>query len=321
MLALPPKLDDDDASSLVELSHRQFGVATRADLADLGISKHFLSAQLDARRWRELGPTVVALHNGPLSLQQQWSAAVLSAEGPACLAARTAAQAGGLHGWEVEPVHILVQRGAKVNEVPEIPIKVHESRRFSAENIHPARMPPQVRIERALVDAAAWSASTRTACGLLAAGVQQRKTTASRLAEELELAGRVRHSRLMRAVLDDIEGGAHAMSELDFLKFCRRHNLPRPRLQLRFDARGRRRYLDATFTRADGRLVGVEIDGAIHLVVRTYWDDMSRQNDFVIHDRLMLRFPSAYVHADDPVMLQQLREVLHLPTCQNVGRL
>jgi hypothetical protein len=144
-------------------------------------------------------------------------------------------------------------------------------------------------------------------------------TTAPRLREELEGAGRVRHRRLLLSVLADIEGGAHAVSELDFLRFCRRHGFPRPQLQVRCDTRGRRRYLDATFRRPDGRLVGIEVDGAIHLVVRTYWNDMERLNDLVIRKRPMLRFPSAYVYADDPVMVAQLRELLQIPDLSQRG--
>jgi hypothetical protein len=192
-------------------------------------------------------------------------------------------------------------------------MKVHESRRFSAQDIHPSRTPPQVGIERALVDTAVWSPPPRTACGVLAAGVQQRLTTAPRLREMLESAGNVRHRKLLLAVLADIEGGAQAVSELDFLRFCRRHGLPRPQLQTRLDTAGRRRYLDATFRRQDGRMIGVEIDGAAHLIVATYWRDMRRLNDLVIDGRRILRFPSAAIHADDPDAVLQLRTALHLP--------
>jgi hypothetical protein len=158
-----------------------------------------------------------------------------------------------------------------------------------------------------------WSRSPRTACGALAAGVQQRLTTAERLRSALEPAGRVQHRKLLLAVLADIEGGAQAVSELDFLRFCRRHGLPRPQLQVRVDTGGRRRYLDATFVRKDGRLVGVEIDGAAHLVVATYWQDMRRLNDLVIDGRRILRFASAAIHADDADAVHQLRTALHLP--------
>ena len=313
---LPP----DSASALAEIAQQQHDVATRGQLADAGLTDGQVDAQLDAQRWRALGPTVIALHNGPLDVAQRWSAAVLACEAPSALAARTAAQAAGLSGWETEAIHIVVPRGAKVNTlVPEVPLRVHESRRFSPGDLHPTRTPPQVTIERALVDAAVWSRRPRTACGILAAGVQQRLTTAPRLREELENAGRVRDRKLLLAVLGDIEGGAQAVSEMDFLRFCRRHGFPRPALQVRADTNGKRRYLDATFTRPDGRLIGVEIDGAAHLVVATYWHDMQRLNDLVIGGRRVLRFPSAAVHADDPAAVTQLRSALRLDLSERQG--
>jgi hypothetical protein len=169
-----------------------------------------------------------------------------------------------------------------------------------------------VRVERALIDAAVWSARPRTACGVLAAGVQQRLTTPDKLLAELAKAGAVRHRRLLAAALADIEGGAQAVSEIDFLRFCRRNGLPRPELQVRVDAGGRRRYLDATFRGRSGQPVRVEIDGALHLVVQTYWDDMARGNDLVIQREQVLRLPSYVIYADDPVALNQLRRALGL---------
>jgi len=298
--------------AVATLSSRQYGVASREQLRAARMSRFALEAQLAAQRWQVVSATVVVMHNGPLSRTQRWMAAVLTAEGPAALAARTAAQAHGLVGWEVEPIHIVVRRGAKVNAIDGFPLKVHESRRFTTADVMEGRFPPRVSVERALVDAAAWSASPRTACGLLAAGVQQRLTTAPRLRSVLELAGQVRHRRLLLAVLGDIEGGAQAVSELDFLRFCRRHGFPRPVLQARVDAAGRRRYLDAEFKRPDGRPLGVEIDGAVHLVTSTYWSDMRRLNDLVIGGRRVLRFPSSAIYSDDPQAVEQLRQALGL---------
>jgi hypothetical protein len=299
------------SSALVALAARQFDVATRVQLLEAGLTRAEVDAQLDGRRWRAISSTVIVLHNGPLIQAQQWMAAVLTAEAPTGLAGRTAAQAAGLVGWGVAPVHIVVRRGAKVNPIDEFSIKVHESRRFTAADLI-ERTPRRVSTERALVDGAVWSTHPRTACGLIAAGVQQRLTTASRLRETLAVAGQVRHRRLLYAVLGDIEGGAQAVSELDFLRFCRRHGFPRPTLQVRVDGRGRRRYLDAEFQRHDGRRIGVEIDGAIHLVAATYWSDMSRLNDLVIGGRRILRFPSSVIYADDPQAVEQLGAALDL---------
>jgi hypothetical protein len=190
-------------------------------------------------------------------------------------------------------------------------MKVHESRRFSARDIHVGRDLPQVRVERALVDAAVWSRTARSACGVLAAGVQQRLTTPARLMAELEAAGAVRYRRVLVPALMDIEGGPEAVSENDFIRFCSRHGLPRPvHQQVRVDSAGRRRYLDATLCRSDGGLVHVEIDGALHLVVSTYWAETAKGNELVIGRERLLRFPSYAIYASEASAADQIRRAL-----------
>jgi hypothetical protein len=310
---LPRRVDSGLYAALADLGAEQAGITRRDQLSALGLSRNVVESMLVAGRWREHGSIVIAFHNGLLTRGQQLWAAVLNAPWPAALAARTAATEQGLAGWDAECVEIVVERGAVVPTGLGIDVKVHESRRFTAADLHPTRRLPQVRIERALVDAAVWSRSPRTACGVMAAGVQQRTTTAERIREELERAGKVRHRKLLARALIDIEGGAQAMSELDFLRFCRRNGLPRPVLQaVRLDPNGRRRYLDATFERRDGSLLRVEVDGALHLVVRTYWDDMYRGNELVIDNDAALRFASYVIHANDETALNQLRRALGL---------
>jgi hypothetical protein len=124
---------------------------------------------------------------------------------------------------------------------------------------------------------------------------------------ELENAGKV-----LTKALVDIAGGAHAMSEIDFIRFCKRNRLPKPVHQVvRKDANGRRRYLDAVLVGPAGE-VRVEIDGALHLVVQTYWSDMYRGNERTIARQGQLRFPSYVIYANDPQAIGQLRRALGL---------
>jgi very-short-patch-repair endonuclease len=309
----PPRVDSGLRAALQDLSDKQQAIARRSQLFEAGLTRSALESMLTMGRWSARGDLVVVMHNGPLISQQELWLAVLNAGPVAALAARTAATDQGLVGWDAECIEVLVPRGTVVNRRIGIDQKIHESRRFSADDVHRGRGLPQVRIERALIDAATWSRNPRTACGVVAAGVQQRLTTAGRLFDELADAGQVRHRRLLAAALVDIEGGAHAVSEMDFLRFCRRNGLPKPEQQkVRREASGRRRYLDATFRRSDGRLVRVEVDGALHLVVQTYWNDMSRGNELVIDRELVLRFPSYVVYANDAAAVSQLRRALKL---------
>ena len=103
------------------------------------------------------------------------------------------------------------------------------------------------------------------------------------------------------------------MSEIDFVRLCRTHGLPAPHQQtVRHDVAGRRRYLDATWRRGDGRLVVVEVDGALHLVATRWWDDQLRQNELTLADAIVLRFPSVIVRTEPTAVATQLRRALQL---------
>lgn len=314
MPILPPRLHPDLQHALTDLGRGQCDVVRREQLLALGISAGTVDRMVGGRRWQtDAGGLVVVMHNGPPTPIQQESVAVLAGGRVCALAARTAAARAGLTGWEADLIEVVVPRGTTYPELTLAAVKVHESRRFTADDIHPSAWPPRVRIERALVDAAVWSRRARTACGVLAAGVQQRLAVAERLLDELDTAGRVRHRQVLRAALVDIGGGAHAVSEIDFVRFCARNGLPKPVHQrVRRDADGRRRYLDATLIGRGGKVVRVEIDGALHLVVQTYWDDMARGNELSIDRETALRFPSFVIHADDEQALAQLRRALDL---------
>ena len=79
---------------------------------------------------------------------------------------------------------------------------------------------------------------------------------------------------------------------------------------MRYDSRGRRRYLDATWRRSDGRLVVVEVDGAVHLAPGSWWDDQLRQNEITLSDALVLRFPSVVLRADEGLVMAQVRRAI-----------
>jgi hypothetical protein len=205
---------------------------------------------------------------------------------------------------------VAVRLGARVLRVPGVTSVVHESRRFTVDDIRYGGAPPSTSLERSTIDAAAWSAHAITASRIVVAPVQQRLMLPGILIAELQRVGLVRHRRLLWNLLCDLHGGAQALSEVEFIRWCRRHNFPRPRLQIRVDADGYRRYLDAVFRTADGEVVYVEIDGGIHLTLATRWADTAKDNDAALAGQVTLRFPSVAIHTDDPRAVEQLRRAL-----------
>jgi hypothetical protein len=302
----------------LDIVMNQHHVLTRAQLLRLGHTPAHLAAQVAAERWRALTSRVYVLHNGPLTQRQQWWAATL-AVGP--LAGRTALEAWGVKGWTSDRVEVIVPRGAR----PELPhgvaLKVHESRRFDPAHVA-VRNPTRTLLERSAVDAASWTSDRRAACGLLAAVVQQRRTTAPKLLAALRQAGSVRHVALLRSVLVDIEGGAQALSEVDLRSVCEIAGLELAERQVvRSGPGGRRRYVDARVrSRETNRSALVEVDGALHLLVSSYWDDMHRANELLIGGDPVLRFPSIALRLEPARVADQLRRACGLAPLSAVRR-
>ena len=146
---------------------------------------------------------------------------------------------------------------------------------------------------------------------MLAAVVQQRLTTAERLLALLETSGPIPYRREMRLALADIAGGAEALSEIDFHRLCRRYKLGTVLGQrIRRDGTGRKRYLDGEIVSPRGGRVFFEVDGAHHLEVESYGQDMSRGNELVIAGQAQLRFASIAYRLEPDKVADQLRRAL-----------
>jgi hypothetical protein len=230
----------------------QHGVATRQQLCAAGLTPAEVDAQVEGGRWRRLNDSVICTHNGPLTVDQARWAVVLSAQSPRALCGLTGLELWCVPGLATSQIHILVRRGGRVMTVPGVDLVVHESRRFSSDDVVDCAGLPTTTLDRCTVDAAVWTPDGRTATRIVVAPVQQRRTNATRLYEELLGAGKVRHRRRLTLFLADLAGGADALSEVEFLRWCRRQAFPKPRMNVRLDSAGQRRYLDAEFVRPDG---------------------------------------------------------------------
>lgn len=290
---------------LAELAEHQCDVVRRDQLRQAGMTPDQLRARLGSGRWQALGAVVIVMHNGPLNRRQQWWAGVLAAGKGAVLGGLTALEAAGLRHWTDSSVHVTVLRGSGIAQLPGVPLAVHETRIPL-----PARhyAPPRADVPRAAIDAASWCRGARACCGLLAAVVQQRLTTASRLSAALKEAGPVRHRRAMRLAIADIGGGAQALSEIDFAALCRKHGLGRVVGQrVRYDGKGHKRYLDGDIEGPDGKLLPYEIDGGLHMEAERFWNDLERQNELLILGSFPLRFAAFAVRFQPDKVADQVR--------------
>jgi very-short-patch-repair endonuclease len=301
--------------ALAELLSSQDGVLS-ADAAMKYLTRDALRWRVSSGRWQQPCRGVVVAQSGPLTELQALWVAVLWAGPGAALAGLTAARLDGLSGFAdrgqpsaEQPVHLLVPAISPVRRArPGLPLVVHYSRLLGPDDLHPLREPRRTRLARSLVDAAAWAGSDRRAQAVLAAGVQQRLVRPGDLRAVVTGNQRLPRRAMIKATLDDIAGGAQALSELDLARLVRRHRLPGPDRQApRRDAAGRRRWLDAVWEPA--RLI-VEVDGIHHLDADQYWADMDRGNDFILDGYRILRFPAFVVRYQADYVAGKIRDAL-----------
>ena len=310
------------SSRLARLLSHQDNVATIAQLVAAGVSAHGVKAHVDARRWTRYGDRCVVTHNStPTRAQWRW-VAVLDNRGPARSPASALEVGGSPSSARAGLIHVVVQRGARYHRFPGV--KVHESRRFSPADVVVARGFPAsgrpVGHRRGR-----WQPFPRYACGVLAAVVQQRICSARDLDAALQTVGRVRHKQAMRLAVDDISGGAEALSEIDVAD-----DVPplRPATATAAAASGGTgRAAGGTSTASgsceDGRVVVLEVDGSHHVEVEHWEADMKRERGIVISRRTVLRCTANEARHEQAALagdLARRRRPLP-PSCQAVARL
>lgn len=286
------------------------------------VSPGELRWRIESGRWQQPCRGVIVAHSGPLSEMAKLRIAALWGGPGSALAGLTAARLHGLRGFDRElgAIHLLRPgaRNARADR-PDLEIVVHYSRFLSEYDVEPQPGPRRTRAARSLVDAAAWLPTDRGALAVLAAGVQQGLARPEDLLREVERKRRFPKGNLVKAAIADICGGSQALSELDFLEnVVRGCDLPVPDRQVpRRDSNGRRRWLDAVYEKA--RLV-VEIDGAGHMDVGQYRDDMNRDRELALAGYTVLRFPAFMVRHRPQQVAAQIRKVLDAATTPQGSR-
>ena len=202
-----------------ELAEHQDGVASRSQLAALGISRHEVRSEVDGGRWRRHGRQTISVHTGPLTtLARCWAAIFETGTAIAAIDGVTSLQHAGLTGYVDDSLHVSAVHNHNTERLPGV--RIHKViRRVAGELIETGL--PRTRPEVAAIRAAHWATSDRQAALILLMTVQQRLTTPMRLAAAQRLVrGRTRRA-FIRAVVRDIAFGVQSLGELDFARLCR----------------------------------------------------------------------------------------------------
>lgn len=262
--------------------------------------------KLKAKLWKRYGQVVVC-HNGPLTAEQALWVALLRSPRGVVLSGLSAAIGRGLR-WDAPPrPQLLVPAGGPLPHLQGI--DVARTRLLDADDVHPTAQPPQLRLPRALIDRASRLDRPDDVRAVLCAGVQQRLVRAGDLRAVVLRLGPVRHRGLLLRTLDDVEGGAHSVREMQFLRVLRRAGLPLPNLQVVRCRPGGRHYLDAGW---DQFALHVEVDGLGHLLVGTWSSDLDRTNELELSGQkeCRLRIPGFWLDERSEHAVDQVRRGL-----------
>jgi hypothetical protein len=267
------------------------------------VPRWLVRLELRVGRWQRTGRHTVAVHNGPLDVPARRWVAVLECGPRAALAGVTALQAEGITALKDVLIHVIVPKGARRVRLPGV--KVHESRRWRAEDIARDGI-PRMRGAVAAVHAALWASTDRQATLFLTLAVQQDKATPVELHDAVATVRRHPRRRLLLLLVQDLADGVRSLGELDVGRSMRGRGLPEPRRQaIRVRPSGVQ-YLDADFPDHD---VTLEIDGSQHDEAQARLADLLRDIAVVVDGGTVVRIPLIAWRLDEEAVLDAL-EVL-----------
>lgn len=283
------------------LADQQAGLLARRQLTELGFDHLRVRNQLTARRWAARSDLVVSTTTGELTREQTMWLGTLHAGPGSLVGGLTAAEVHGLRNWHRDDVTILTDDDLFPEPVEGI--RFVRTRRGLADMRWKRIGLAVCRLEPALLLWAGYTESVRAAQGVLAAAVQQQLTTPDQLMLWIGRMRPLRRARLFRSALLDIAGGSQSLAEIDVVRMCRRLGLRRPdRQQQRRDSSGRLRWTDCEWRLPSGHIVVLEVDGAFHMEVEQWEDDLARQRRISGPGRTVVRCTAREVR-DDPDQL------------------
>jgi hypothetical protein len=270
---------------LQDLVVRQNGVLAARQLTQAGITKNAINSKVRTGRWQRMYRGVYATFSGePTRLARLW-AAVLYAGPGAMLSYHTAAEVARLADRPSELIHVTVPDTRRIAKTPGV--VVHYSAR-ARETVHPARLPPQTRIEETVLDLANAARTLDDACGWVIRSLQRGLTTQAGLAHYLELRPKMRWRSELAELLTLDAAGLHSVLELRYHRNVERpHGLPTGKRQARFRRGDHNEYRDVLY---EAYLTAVELDGELAHIGEARWRDSRRDSAAAADGIFTLRY-------------------------------
>lgn len=282
----------------IQLAQSQAGVLARRQLRSVGWTDKAIQGQVDAGRWQRVLRGIYAVQTGELLPEAMWWGFHLIAGDESALAASTALQAAGLQltrrqRFKLDAPTLCVPHGIG-RRLAHSEITVHRVRTMPPIR-STSRLPPFVRPEYALLQAAADIASKADVVDLFGNVIQQRIASAHAIAKALELTARQRHRTLLRQLVSQVHDGNESVLEAEGTNhILRAHGLPIGRGQVEARANGNKVIRDRLL---EPFRVIVEFDGRLgHEDSEGRFRDMSRDNAAQLDGYATLRFGWRDVH-------------------------
>ncbi len=201
------------------------------------------------------------------------------------LSHQTAAELTGLADAPSELIHISVPAERRVCREPGVVI--HLSAR-AREALHPARLPPQSRIEETVLDLADRAASLDDAVGWVTRALGRRLTTSDWLRAAQARRPRMRwRSELAELLSPDLAGLMSVLERRYQRDVERRHGLPSGARQVRVRRGDRTEYRDVLY---EEYATCVELDGHLAHPGEERWRDIRRDNAMAADGGVTLRY-------------------------------
>lgn len=281
-----------DESKLLGLMADQEGLVSRRQVREAELGDPYIEKRLRKKEWATVFTGVYVNHTGRLTWTQRAWAAVLRFW-PAALAHQSAVAVFEAQGESTRsrtadppgPIHVAVDHRRRVASIDGV--QVHRVVGLDA-LVHPAKSPPVMRLEHAVLDVAAQACSEESAVAALADACQRRRTTAQRLLDALGDRPKLRRRRFLFTVLDDVATGVFSALEHRYVNRVERpHGLPTSARQRRFRPGDRSFYRDAEYV---GYSMVVELDGRLgHEFSEDRWDDLDRDIESTLNGDTTLR--------------------------------
>jgi hypothetical protein len=271
--------------SLREAAQLQSDVLTASQLVDAGLTRDTLSSRVQLGQWQRLHRGVYATFSGEPPREAALWAAVLAAGPGAMLSYSTAAEVAALGGQDSGLIHVTIPADRRV--VRPAGIALHMSVR-ALEALHPARLPPQTRIEETVLDLASGARALDDAIGWVTRGLGRRLTTQEKLQAAMELRAKMRWRPELTELLSPECEGNHSILEWRYHRDVERpHGLPTAARQERFRQGSRTGYRDRLYR---AFLVAIELDGRAAHPGDERWDDIKRDNAAATGGVITLRY-------------------------------